>query len=131
MAETSREILSQIADTRAHIGSTIAAIEDKMNPRRVIDEHPLTLVGVAFGAGLLLSTTGATSRAVTEVREQVREGAGRINSSAGNALDGVFNAVVGAAMATITSKMSDLLQIMLGGTSGRSSAPQNQARAAA
>ena len=114
MAETSHEIRRQIEATRARIGSTIAALEHKVDPRRIVDEHPLTVVGVAFGTGLLLSTTGATGRAVRGVREQVREGAGRINSSAGSALDGIVDAMIGAATATITTKMNDLLQLTLG-----------------
>lgn len=114
MAETSHEIRRQIEATRARIGSTIAALEHKVDPHRIVDEHPLTVVGVAFGTGLLLSTTGATGRAVRGVREQVREGAGRINSSAGSALDGIVDAMIGAATATITTKMNDLLQLTLG-----------------
>ncbi len=114
MADTPNEIRSQIEDTRERIGTTIAALERKLDPRRVVDEHPLTLVGVAFGAGLLLSTTGAAGRAAREVREQVRGGADRINDSAGSALDGIINAVLRAATATITTKVTELLQIAPG-----------------
>jgi hypothetical protein len=114
MAETSREIRTQIAETRARMGSTIAALEHKVNPRRVVDEHPLTLVGLAFGAGFLMSTTGATTRAVHQVKTQVRNGASHINAGAGDALDGILNAIVGAATATFTSKATELLQTMLG-----------------
>jgi ElaB/YqjD/DUF883 family membrane-anchored ribosome-binding protein len=130
MAETSHEIRRQIDDTRARIGTTIAALEHKMNPRRVVDEHPLTLVGVAFGTGLLLSTTGATGRAVKEVREQVKEGAGRINTTAGSALDEIINAVIGAATATITSKMTELLQVAVGGSNRKTGKPGSIVRAA-
>ena len=121
MAETSHEIRHQIADTRARIGTAIAALEHKVDPRRIIDDYPLTLVGVAFGTGLLLATTGATGRAVTEVREQVRDGAGRINNTAGSALDGVVNAVLGAATATITAKLTELLHVALGGPAEKKS----------
>ncbi|MEO8945991.1 MAG: DUF3618 domain-containing protein [Gemmatimonadaceae bacterium] len=112
MAETSDEIRRQIEDTRARIGGTIAALEHKIDPKRIVDEHPLTIVGVAFGAGLLLSTTGATGRAAREVTTQVRAGAHKINSGAGTALDGIVDAIVGAATATITTKMNELLQVM-------------------
>ena len=113
MAETSHEIRRQIEATRARIGSTIAALEHKVDPHRIVDEHPLTVVGVAFGTGLLLSTTGTTGRAVRGVREQVREGAGRINSSAGSALDGIVDAMIGAATAAITTKINGLVQLIL------------------
>ncbi len=118
MAETSHEIRRQIAETRRRIGTTIAALEHKVDPRRVVDEHPLTLVGVAFGTGLLLSTTGATGRAVTQVREQVRDGAGRINHRAGSAIDGIVNAVLGAATTTITAKLAEVLDVGVGGNRG-------------
>ncbi|HEY5087363.1 MAG TPA: DUF3618 domain-containing protein [Gemmatimonadaceae bacterium] len=130
MAETSHEIRRQIANTRARIGTTIAALEHKVDPHRVVDEHPLTLVGVAFGTGLLLGTTGATGRAVKEVRQQVRGGADRINNSAGTALDGLIEAVLGAATATITAKMSELLQVALGSSDKRTSKAGGAVRAA-
>lgn len=109
MAETSHEIRRQIDDTRARIGVTIKALERKVDPHRLIDEHPLTLVGVAFGTGILLSTTGATGRAVKEVRAQVQHGANRINDTAGSAVDGIVEAIVGAATAAITDKLSELV----------------------
>jgi hypothetical protein len=115
MAETSQEIRRQIEDTRMRIGTTIAALERKVDPRRVVDDHPLAVVGVAFGAGLLLSTTGATGRAAKELRDQVRHGAEQINSSAGSALDGIIGAVLGAATASITAKMTELLETAMGG----------------
>ena len=114
MAETSHEIRRQIEATRARIGSTISALEHKVDPHRVIDEHPLTLVGVAFGTGLLLATSGATGRAVHGVRSQVRDGARKLNGRAGSALDGVVDAMVGAATATITTKLSEFLHLTLG-----------------
>ena len=111
MAETSDEIRRQIEDTRTRVGTTIAALQHKIDPKRVVDDHPLTLVGIAFGTGLLLATTGASGRAAREVTEQVRNGAGRINSSAGNALDSVISAMLGSAGAAIATKMTELLQV--------------------
>lgn len=113
MAETSHEIRRQIGDTRARIGGTIAALQHKVDPHRMIDDYPLTLVGVAFGAGVLLATTGATGRAVKEVRQQVREGANTINDKAGSTFDGIVEAVLGAATAAITDKLADLVNVSL------------------
>ena len=115
MAETSDQIRRQIEDTRARVGTTIAALQHKIDPARVVDEHPLTVVGIAFGTGLLLATTGAPGRAAREVTAQVRHGAGRINSGAGSALDGVLNAMLGSASAAIATKMTELLQVAFSG----------------
>jgi hypothetical protein len=130
MAETSHEIRRQIEDTRARIGGTIAALEHKIDPHRIVDEHPLTIVGVAFGAGLLLSTSGASGRAARGVKAQVKEGAHRINDSAGTALDGILDAVIGAATATITTKMSELLNVVFASASKPAHKPGKFTRAA-
>ena len=119
MAETSHEIRRQIADTRERLGTTIAALEHKVDPRRIVDEHPLTLIGVAFGTGVLLATTGATGRAAREVREQVRGGAHAVNDRAGTMLDRVLNAVIGAATAAITSKINAALNGSVAGVNER------------
>jgi len=111
MAETSHEIRRQIDDTRARLGDTIAAIERKVDPHRIVDEHPLTVVAAAFGAGVLLATTGATSRAVNEARDQVKHRAAKINETAGSALDGVIHAIVGAATQAVAEKLSELLHV--------------------
>jgi hypothetical protein len=125
MGETSHEIRRQIDDPRARLGSTIAAIERKVDPHRIVDEHPLALVGVAFGAGVLVSTTGATGRAVHEVRDHVKQGATKINDTAGNALDGIVDAILGAATAAIAEKLSELLHVSVGTSDGE----RNQADA--
>ncbi|MDQ2891106.1 MAG: DUF3618 domain-containing protein [Gemmatimonadota bacterium] len=130
MAETSHEIRRQIAATRRRLGTSIAALEHKVDPKRVVDDYPLTLVAVAFGTGVLLSTTGATGKAVHEVREQVRGGASRLNDKAGNALDGVLNAIVGAAAAAITSKLSEAVDVALRGSRDDASRASNRPRAA-
>lgn len=114
MAETSHEIRRQIDDTRVRLGNTIAAIERKVDPHRVIEEHPLALVGVAFGTGVLLATTGATSRAVHEVRDQVQRGAESVNNKTGNAVDGVIDAIINAATLAIAGRLNDVLHVANG-----------------
>lgn len=130
MAQTSHEIRRQIEDTRSHLGTTIAALEHKIDPRRVVDEHPLTLLGVAFGTGVMLATTGATGRAVHEVKDQIRDGAHNINNRAGSALDGAINAVLGAAMTAITSRLSEAVEGALQGTDGVRREQRGTSRAA-
>ena len=130
MAQTSREIRRQIDATRARIGTVIAELESKVNPRRVIDDHPIATVGVAFAAGLLLSSTDATARAATEVRERVRHGAGRVNSTTESAVQNVIDAVVGGVSATLAAKMGDLLDRALGSDNSSPSKPERSVRAA-
>lgn len=130
MAQTSREIRRQIDDTRARIGTAIAELESKVNPRRVIDDHPLATLGAAFAAGLLLSSTDATSRAAHEVRDRVREGADRVNSTTEGVVQNMVDAVIGGVSATLAARMGDLLDRALGSGSAQASKPQKSIRAA-
>lgn len=110
MAETSREIRHDIELTRERVGSTIAALERKVNPRYVLDEHPLAAVGLAFGTGVLLATTGSAARAAHEVKDQLSSGATSMNARAGNAFDGLLHSIVSAASGAIAAKLSDVLE---------------------
>ena len=75
MAETSHEIRREVEVTRERVGDTIAALERKVNPKHVLEDYPLAALGVAFGVGVLIGTTGAGGRAVRTVRSQVRSSA--------------------------------------------------------
>ncbi len=115
MAETSDEIRRELENTRERVGSTIAALERKVNPRHVLDDHPLAVVGVAFGTGVLLATTGAAKRAAHDVGYRIQGGAQQVNSSAASAMDRVLHAVMETASAAITAKITELVDTTMKG----------------
>lgn len=116
MAETSDEIRRQLESTRERVGSTIAALERKVNPRHVLDDHPLVVVGLAFGTGVLLATTGAAKKAAQDVRSQIRHSAHDVNSSAGSALDRMLSAITQTATTALTAKVTELVDSSMRGT---------------
>lgn len=122
MAETSEQIRRELARTRAQVGGTIAALERKVNPRHIIDEHPVVLVGAAFGAGVLLGATGSVSKAAGGVRAQLETGAQHASERATSAIDGLLHSVIQAASAAVTAKITEALSGTAGG--GRGSRPQ-------
>jgi len=113
MAETSEQIRRDLERTRARVGGTIAALERKVNPRHVLDDHPVAAVGAAFGVGVLLGATGAPQKAVVgaahEVREQLRSGAEHASSSTGDVVDKLVQTVLSTASAAITAKLTQAL----------------------
>jgi hypothetical protein len=109
MAETSNEIRRELELTRAHLGNTIVALERKVNPKHILDDHPITVVGLALGTGVLLATTGAAGRAARGIRDQVQTGASTVNDSASSALDRLLQAVVSAATNAVAVKVAELL----------------------
>jgi len=58
MGSTTNQITSHIENTREDLGSNIRELEDKVKSvtdwRRQFDKNPMTMIGVAFGGGILL-----------------------------------------------------------------------------
>jgi hypothetical protein len=64
MGETTHQIEAHIEDTRAHLGSNLHELEDKVKAatdwKQYFQTNPMTLLAVAFGGGVLLA--GVLSR---------------------------------------------------------------------
>jgi len=60
MGEKSNEIAREIEHTRAELGSNLHELEAKVKGvtdwRQQFDKRPFTLIGIAFGGGILLGT---------------------------------------------------------------------------
>lgn len=59
MGQATSEIEAHIADTRADLGFNRQELEQKMNSftdwKQHFQKHPMTMLGVAFGGGILLA----------------------------------------------------------------------------
>jgi hypothetical protein len=114
MAETSEQIRRELERTRARVGGTIAALERKVNPRHVLEDHPIAIVGAAFGVGVLMGATGAAEKAATgtarTVRAQLDAGAHHVSQhvtrSTTTALDGIVQSILSAAATALTAKLT-------------------------
>lgn len=63
MAETTADVRRDIELTRERMSSTLSQLERKMNVSQIVKDNPWPAVGVAFGAGLLLSGTKSDVKA--------------------------------------------------------------------
>ena len=63
MAETTADVRRDIELTRERITSTLAQLERKTNITQIVKDNPWPAIGVAFGAGLLLSGTRSDVKA--------------------------------------------------------------------
>ena len=63
MAETTADVRRDIEMTRERMSDTIAELERKLNVSQIVREHPWPSIGLAFGAGLLLSGSRADVKA--------------------------------------------------------------------
>ena len=63
MAETTADVRRDIELTRERMSSTLSQLERKLNVSQIVKDNPWPAVGVAFGAGLLLSGTRSDVKA--------------------------------------------------------------------
>ena len=63
MAETTADVKRDIELTRERMSSTLSQLERKLNVTQLVKDNPWPAVGVAFGAGLLLSGTKSDVKA--------------------------------------------------------------------
>ena len=85
MVETTADVRRDIELTRERMSSTLAELEQKLNVAQVVREHPWPSLALAFGAGVLLSGSGADIKTAA-VTATATKGAG---SKVATALDDI------------------------------------------
>ena len=87
MAETTADVRRDIALTRERMSGTLDQLEQKLNVMQMVRDHPIPAIAAAFGAGVLLSTSGADAK-VAAATLAATQGA---SNKLGEALDDVVN----------------------------------------
>lgn len=129
MGERSDQITSQIERTRGELGANLNELEHKVKDltdwRRQVQKSPLTMIGVAFGGGVLLSRLiDGNSRARRHYRSPDAWSKGEVSSSGADyprtrhelrkvadTWDNIKSALIGVA----ASKAQDFLQSAIPG----------------
>jgi hypothetical protein len=117
MAETTADVRRDIELTRERMSTTLAQLERKLNVVQIVRDHPWPALGLAFGAGILLSgskadvkaaaasvaaTKGATSRLTSVLDELVASVVTNVNGAFQQRVDGWLAEVKGAIGAPTT-----------------------------
>ena len=93
MAETTADVRRDIEVTRERMSGTIEELEQKLNVKQLVRDHPWPALALAVGAGVLLSGSRADVKAAAATSAATR-GA---RSKLGTALDDIIAQVVTAA----------------------------------
>jgi hypothetical protein len=91
MGETAADVRHDIEVTRQRMSDTLAELERKLNVADIIRDHPWASLGLAVGAGFLLS---ASDRDVKAAAATVAATKGA-SSKLGSALDDMVSSLVG------------------------------------
>lgn len=119
MAESTADVRRDIELTRERMTSTLAELERKLHLAQIVRDNPWPAVGVAFGAGLLLSGSRADVKAAAATATATRGATSRL----GPALDDIvanLMAGVGAALQGHVDSLLDEVKAAIGAPTGAS-----------
>jgi hypothetical protein len=119
MGERSDQITRKIERTRGELGANLNELENKMRDvtdwRKHVEKNPLTMIGIAFGGGVLLSQVfGGPSRTRRHYRPRnVRDG--EVRSSTASAAPDTWGKIKGALVGVAAGKVEDFLRTAVPG----------------
>ena len=90
MAETTADVRRDIELTRERMSSTLAELEQKLNVAQVVRDHPWPTLALAFGAGVLLSGSGADVKTAAATATATKG----VGSKVASALDDIVAAMM-------------------------------------
>lgn len=105
MAETTADVRRDIELTRERMTSTIQELEQKLNVAQMVKDHPWPALAVAFGAGVLLSGSGADIKAAAATATATKGASSKI----GAALDDVMANLMTAVTAGLQGQVDHLV----------------------
>ena len=109
MDKTTNQIENQIDRTRDELGANLHELEHKVKQigdwRHHFGNHPMTLLGAAFGGGVLLATMLGRSRRATSSNSQ----SSPHKQKALDTWDHIQDALIGVAAARVTDFVGELV----------------------
>jgi hypothetical protein len=113
MAETTADVRRDIELTRERMSHTIAQLEQKLNIAQTARDHPWASLAVAAGAGFLL----ASSRADTKAARATSSAAGGAVGRLGTVLDDAASRLVGGVSAALGERVEGWVNELRGAIS--------------
>jgi Protein of unknown function (DUF3618) len=81
MVETTADVRRDIELTRERMSSTLAELEQKLNVAQIVRDHPWPSLALAFGAGVLLSGSGADLKTAAATATATKGAGGKVASA--------------------------------------------------
>ena len=106
MPETTTEVRADIENTRARMSGAIAELERKVDVSQKVKDNPWLAVGLAFGAGVVLSASRVDVKAAKVTTTATKE----TGSKLGGALDGVVAALIGGVTEAFHSRIDGMVK---------------------
>ena len=105
MAETTADVRRDIEVTRERMSGTIEELEQKLNVKQLVRDHPWPALAIAVGAGVVLSGSRADVKAAAAT-SAATQGA---RSKLGSALDDIIAQLVTAATTALQPQVDQVV----------------------
>lgn len=122
MAETTADVRRDIELTRDRISNTLNQLEQKVHVTQIIKDHPWPSVGLALGAGFLLSGSSVDVRAAASTVAATKGASSR--------LGGVLDDLVANLMGGLSAAFEQKVELLVNELKEAMGAPINGAPAA-
>ena len=106
MPETTTEVRADIESTRARMSGAIKELERKVDVSQKVKDNPWLSIGLAFGAGVVLSASRVDVKAAQVTTAATKQ----TGSKLGGALDGVVAALIGGVTAAFHSRIDGMVK---------------------
>ena len=106
MPETTTEVRADIENTRARMSGAIAELERKVDVSQKVKDNPWLSVGLAFGAGVVLSASRVDVKAAKVTTTATKE----TGTKLGGALDGVVAALIGGVTEAFHTRIDGIVK---------------------
>ena len=114
MAETTADVRRDIELTRERMSSTIQELEQKLNVKQMIREHPWPALAVAFGAGVILSGSKADIKAAAATAAATRGASSKIGAALDDVVANLMTAVTQSLDGQIDKVVSEIKHVIGG-----------------
>jgi hypothetical protein len=110
MAETTADVRRDIELTRERMSSTIQELEEKLNVKQMVREHPWPALAIAFGAGVILSGSKADIKAAAATAAATRGATSKIGAALDDVVANLMTAVTNGLEGQVDNLVSEIKQ---------------------
>ena len=108
MGETTADVRRDIELTRERMSTTLDELEQKLNVVQLVRDHPWPALALAFGAGVLLSGSGADVKAAAATAGATKGASSKIGAALDEVVASLMGGVHGAIDQRITGWVDEL-----------------------
>jgi hypothetical protein len=130
VGQTTNEIESQLVQARDDLGANLHELEQKVKDigdwRHHFRNHPMTMIGVAFGGGVLLATmVGGKRSAPSTLSSSSAAPVGPYRRKTSETWDHIRDTLIGMAATRVTDFVGEVVPGFAEEFRGRSKAPSS------